>query len=392
MKRSFESIRLRFSSEKMKRESYNRSDGAEPDGQQNQNYWINNKFNDLPANECFSAYNGDSPFEVNKFKRNLKIGRFKQFFKSIFSKLLRCCCVKEENSDSPCESEDFQSGLERLNNTKEKYKFQEIGEGSFGTVYVGRSKSSDKAIAVKAIKKRRFSLKQEFDILKEGTAWRRVSNHPHIVSFIGLFETDISHCFVCDYVNGENLTDFLEINGILSENQAKTIGAQLASAIIYIHDKEIIHRDISSNNILIDKKNEAHLIDFGLCTFERRPKYFCGTLFYLCPEILQRKEYDAYCDWWAFGVVLYEILVGKTPMNVYLEEIMTIEDFQSLPITEKLQIVEEVELTYPFELPQDAKKIIQDLLQKNPEERLTEEKIKNHKFFDDVSWPIMPEN
>ncbi|XP_023210357.1 protein kinase C iota type-like [Centruroides sculpturatus] len=231
----------------------------------------------------------------------------------------------------------------------------------------------------------------EFDILKEGTAWRRVSNHPHIVSFIGLFETNISHCFVCDYVNGENLTDFLEINGVLSESQAKTIGAQLASAIIYIHDKEIIHRDISSNNILIDKKNGAQLIDFGLCIFERRPQDFCGTLFYLCPEILQRKEYDAYCDWWAFGVVLYQILVGKTPMDVYLEEIMTIEDFQSLPITEKLQIAEEMELTYPFELPQDDKQIIQDLLQKNPEERLTEENIKNHKFFDDVSWPIMPE-
>ncbi|XP_023210403.1 RAC serine/threonine-protein kinase-like [Centruroides sculpturatus] len=377
----------------MMRESYNRRDGAEPDGQQNQNYWINNSFYDLPANECFSAYKGDSSFEVNKPKRDLKIGGFKHFFKSVFCKLLRCCCVKGETSDSPkCELEDFQSGLERLNNTKDKYKFQEIGEGSFGTVYVGRCKSSDKAIAVKAIKKRRFFLKQKLDILKEGTAWSRVSSHPHIVSFIGLFETDISHCFVCDYVSGENLTDFLEINGILSETQAKTIGAQLASAIIYIHKKGIIHRDISSNNILIDKKNGAHLIDFGLCTFERRPQDFCGTLFYLCPEIVQRKEYDAYCDWWAFGVVLYQSLIGKTPMNIYLEEIMTIEDFQSLPIIEKLQIAEEVELTYPFELSEDAKQIIQDLLQKNPRERLTEENIKNHNFFDDVSWPIMPEN
>ncbi|XP_023222382.1 RAC-gamma serine/threonine-protein kinase-like [Centruroides sculpturatus] len=273
---------------------------------------------------------------------------------------------------------------------KDKYKFQKIGEGSFGTVYVVRSKSSDKAIAVKAIKKQRFCVKQQLKIDRERTAWRRVSSHPHIVSFIGSFETDINHCFVCDYVNGENLTDFLEINGVLSETQAKTMGAQLASAVIYIHDKGIIHRDISSNNILIDKKNEAYLIDFGLCTFQRRPREFCGTLFYLCPEILQEKEYDAYCDWWAFGVVLYQILVGKTPMDVYLETLMTLEDFQTLPITEQIKIVEEVELTYPFELSEDAKQIIQDLLQKNPEERLSERKIKKHKFFDDVQWPIMP--
>ncbi|XP_067121639.1 uncharacterized protein [Centruroides vittatus] len=210
----------------------------------------------------------------------------------------------------------------------------------------------------------------------------RLSSNKQFVSF--------SYCFVCDYVKRENLTDLLEISGTLSETQAKTIGAQLASAIIYIHKKEIIHRDISSNNILIDKNNKAHLIDFGLCTLERCPKEFCGTLFYLCPEILQQKQYDAYCDWWAFGVVLYQVLVGKTPMNIYLEEITTIRDFQSLPITEKVQIAEQVDLTYPFETPQDAKQIIQDLLQKNLEERLTEENIENHKFFDDVPWPIMP--
>ncbi|XP_067118358.1 uncharacterized protein [Centruroides vittatus] len=173
----------------MKKESYDRSDGAEPDGQQNQKYWINNKFNDFPANECFSAYKRDSPLQMNKAK---KIGRFKQFFKSIFCKLMRCCCVKGETSDSPkCESDDFQFKLERLNNTKEKYEFQEICNGTFGTVYLGRSKKSDVTIAVKAIKKQRIFLNQQFDIVREGIAWRRASAHPHIVRFIGTFETDI---------------------------------------------------------------------------------------------------------------------------------------------------------------------------------------------------------
>ncbi|XP_067133591.1 protein kinase C iota type-like [Centruroides vittatus] len=229
MKRSLESVRLRFSSEKMNKKSYDRSDGAEPDGQQNQNYWINNN----------------------------------------------------------CESDDFEFGFETSNNTKEKYEFQETGSGTFGTVYVGRCKNSDRAIAVKAIKKQRNLFNHEFDIVTEGIAWRRASAHPHVVSFIDSFETHI--------------------------------------------------RGIRSNNILIDKNIKAHLIDFGLCTFERRPKEYCGTLFYLCPEILQQKEYDAYCEWWAFGVVLYQVFVGKTPMNIYLEEIMSIEHFQSLPIAEKVE-------------------------------------------------------
>ncbi|XP_023234387.1 serine/threonine-protein kinase gad8-like [Centruroides sculpturatus] len=77
-------------------------------------------------------------------------------------------------------------------------------------------------------------------------------------------------------------------------------------------------------------------------------------------------------------------------MKIYVENLMSFEDFKILPITERIKIAEEVELKYPFELSEDAKQIIQNLLQKNPEKRLRERKIKKHKFFDDVQWPIMP--
>ncbi|XP_023209549.1 putative protein kinase C delta type homolog [Centruroides sculpturatus] len=129
------------------------------------------------------------------------------------------------------------------------------------------------------------------EIKREQKAWASSSSHPHVVTLLAYFKTNTSFCFVSDYVDGQDITNYLQCNGPFRETQAKIIASQVASAIMFIHNKGIIHRDINSNSIMLDNTKGAQLINFGLCTFERNPNEFCGALFYLCPEILEGKPY-----------------------------------------------------------------------------------------------------
>ncbi|XP_067121404.1 RAC-gamma serine/threonine-protein kinase-like [Centruroides vittatus] len=138
---------------------------------------------------------------------------------------------------------------------------------------------------------------------------------------------------------------------------------------------------------MIDRTKGAQLIDFGQCTYERNPKDYCGTLFYLCPEILERKPYDAYCDWWAFAIILYEMLIGQTPMAIYLKRINNVDKMNLTSLIEIAKMAQNVQLQYPMRLSMNAVDMIEDLLQKDPNKRLQEGDIRIHRFFADVPWP-----
>ncbi|XP_067121399.1 calcium-independent protein kinase C-like [Centruroides vittatus] len=271
-----------------------------------------------------------------------------------------------------------------LNNN---YEFEKIGKGSFGTVYLARCINSDDKVALKTVKMKRFCLAQSRKIEREKSAWTSVSSHPHIVTLISSFKLKTLFCFVCEYVDGQNLTAYIRRKKFLEEAEAKIFAAQVASAITFIHNKGIIHRDISSNNIMIDRTKGAQLIDFGVCTYERNPKKYCGTLYYVCPEILEEKPYDAYCDWWAFGIVLYQMLIGKTPMATYLIKFNHLDNLDHTSLIKIAKKVQKLRLLYPTRLSMNAVDMIEDLLQKNPKKRLKEGDIRIHRFFNDVPWP-----
>jgi MAP/microtubule affinity-regulating kinase len=128
---------------------------------------------------------------------------------------------------------------------------------------------------------------------------------------------------VLEYIEGFSLTKFLERNNkkILSESETKELIIPLIEALHYIHYKNICHRDIKLDNILIDANtNKIKLIDFGFSTHslskDKIRNLFCGTPYYMPPEIIQKREYiGTSCDIWSFGVLLYFILCGKYPFR-----------------------------------------------------------------------------
>ncbi|XP_023233994.1 serine/threonine-protein kinase Sgk2-like [Centruroides sculpturatus] len=368
-----------------------RDDDAEPNAQQVTDCPTKLDENCL-GTKCLHSNREDSQFP-DEYSKGRK---FIEFCRNAFYRFCCCCLMSGDISDSQnCELENNPARSQiRLDSSKydehilnENYEIKEIGKGNFGTVFLARCKNSDEKVALKAVKMKRFSLAQRRDINKEKTAWTSASSHPHIVTLISYFKMNTSFCFVSDYVDGQDLTTYLQYNEFLEEAEAKIFAAQVASAITFIHNKGIIHRDISSSNIMLDKTKGAQLIDFGLCTYERNPKDYCGSLFYLCPEILEKKPYDAYCDWWAFAIILYQMLIGQTPMDIYLKKINNIDNMDLTYLIEIAKMAQNVQLQYPMRLSMNAVDMIEDLLQKDLNKRLQEGDIRTHRFFDDVPWP-----
>ena len=110
---------------------------------------------------------------------------------------------------------------------------------------------------------------------------------------------------------------------MLPENQCRIIFRQLADAVAYLHTKNVVHRDLKLDNILVDENNGVKLIDFGFsvsASAEHKLQLFCGTPHYMDPDIVKKKEYNGHAaDVWALGVILFIILTGKLPFFAEFE-------------------------------------------------------------------------
>jgi serine/threonine protein kinase len=117
-----------------------------------------------------------------------------------------------------------------------------------------------------------------------------------------------------EHVEGESLHAHLKAqpNRRFSEEKVKSIIKQLVNILVYLHSKSVTHRDIKLENILIDKRGQIKLIDFGFCCHGDQPlKVFCGTPSYMCPEIVNKREYLGLpTDIWAMGILTYAMLCG----------------------------------------------------------------------------------
>jgi len=184
-----------------------------------------------------------------------------------------------------------------------------------------------------------------------------------------------------DYINGGEVFFHLQQKERFNENIVRLSAAQIYLILNYLHSVGILYRDMKPENILIDKNGYLKLIDFGLIAYntENKSKTICGTSEYLPPEVILGNEYGTNFDWWGFGIILYEMLIGCPPfvddtnkMNLFKKIVSGKPSFRFLG--QKIKI------------SKDAKSLIKLLLKKDLKERIKVDDIPNHPFFEGMNF------
>jgi len=192
-----------------------------------------------------------------------------------------------------------------------------IGSGNFGKVKRAVHLLTQQEAAVKILSKRKMECLDMERSKREGSILQKL-NHPNIVKFLQSEETEKHLYFFLELVGGTDLKTHI-IQTKPSKDELRTIFKQLASAIAFCHQLNIIHRDLKQSNILIDKQNQLKLIDFGLSNYSEEGKLrstFCGSPAYAAPEMLLGTKYSGpEPDIWSLGVVLYSMVTSKLPFE-----------------------------------------------------------------------------
>ena len=209
-------------------------------------------------------------------------------------------------------------------------------------------------------------------------------DHPYLVRLRFAFQTSKKLYMIMDYYAGGSLFYHLRKARRFTFVQAAFYGAELFLAMHHLHSLDIAYRDVKLENILMDKDGHVHLTDFGLSKegvhdATAGAETFCGTAEYVAPELLQHKAYGKAADWWSFGILLYEMIVGRTP-------------FYSKNRQQMFQAVMHSDPSFPEGFPSDAAALVMRLLTKDPDERLGSSdddgwhEFREHPFFGNIDW------
>ena len=295
------------------------------------------------------------------------------------------------------------------NTSLQFYKYGRlIGQGAFGKVNLGLNILTGRIVAVKSFDKNNSELTGDNmkKILYETDLMKKL-NHPNITKILEMFEDEKYFMIIMEYINGGNLFSFVKKRRKLSEKTAKFLFRQIIQGIKYIHEQNIVHRDIKLENLLIDLNNNVKICDFGIGRKIKNKNQLlhdqCGTLMYMAPEILlssKEKGYEPFpVDIWSSGISLYIMLSGTLPFNYKNkknedddEEEENEEEEESFSEKSKSKKNEEdnFKLQYSIvykepkkieKISDEARDLLKGLLNKDPKKRLTCEQILNHPWL-----------
>ncbi|XP_077611494.1 serine/threonine-protein kinase SIK1 [Crocuta crocuta] len=246
-----------------------------------------------------------------------------------------------------------------------------LGKGNFAVVKLARHRVTKTQVAIKIIDKTRLDSSNLEKIYRE-VQIMKLLNHPHIIKLYQVMETKDMLYIVTEFAKNGEMFDYLTSNGHLSENEARKKFWQILSAVEYCHSHHIVHRDLKTENLLLDGSMDIKLADFGFGNFYKSGEplsTWCGSPPYAAPEVFEGKEYEGpQLDIWSLGVVLYVLVCGSLPF-----------DGPSLPALR--QRVLEGRFRIPFFMSQDCETLIRRMLVVDPAKRITIAQIRQHRWM-----------
>ncbi|CAD8160179.1 unnamed protein product [Paramecium octaurelia] len=188
---------------------------------------------------------------------------------------------------------------------------KKLGTGAFSKVYMVEYQES--IYALKVVDKQSATGNNIVDKLNQEASILSTLEHPNIVQYYKTIESKRKLYFLIEYIEGKSLQECIDQS--LTDSQIRQIIQQIIYAVAYIHKKGIIHRDLKPDNILIDKEWNVKIIDFGLSfkTIKSTTHETCGTLIYMAPEALMKKEYFKSVDIWSLGIIQYMMFANCHP-------------------------------------------------------------------------------
>lgn len=272
-----------------------------------------------------------------------------------------------------------------------------IGRGSYAKVLVVELRRTRRIYAMKVIKKSIVAEEDDIDwVQTEKKVFETASNYPFLVGLHSCFQTPSRLFFVIEFVKGGDLMFHMQRQRKLVEEHARFYAAEITLALNFLHEHGIIYRDLKLDNVLLDHEGHIKLTDYGMCKEGMWEKSdttntFCGTPNYIAPEILRGEEYNFSVDYWALGVLLFEMLVGSSPFDILTitgNPDQNTEDFL-------FQCILERTIRIPRNMSVKAQNVLRGFLNKNPEERLGCDHetgfsdIKSHAFFKSIDWEAL---
>ncbi|CAO3573609.1 unnamed protein product [Mortierella alpina] len=274
---------------------------------------------------------------------------------------------------SPCYQARPQYGLSDFQ------LLETLGTGTFGRVYLTKFRHNQTYYAMKVLKKSEVvRLKQVEHINSEKQILSQV-HFPFIVNLFTTFQDESNLYMLLEYVIGGELFSHLRKAGRFTNDMTRFYAAEIVLAIEYLHSRDVIYRDLKPENLLLDSAGHIKITDFGFAKrVEDRTWTLCGTPEYLAPEIIQSKGHGKPVDWWALGILIFEMLAGYPPFF----------DDNPFGIYEKILAGR---IYFPAHIDSTAKDLIKKLLTADRTKRLGNLKdgsddIKNHKWFRGVDW------
>ena len=289
---------------------------------------------------------------------------------------------KDENSNPV-----IMGRILRRNNpetTKRKIKelsvLGKIGKGSFGEVFLVEHQATREQYALKQMTREKEG--SETKKLQD-SEWHLMSaiQCPFVVKLFDHWEDEDKVFLLMEYLPGGDLFVLLNKMGRMSEEQTKFYIAQIVLALEHLHNLDIIYRDLKPENILLDSSGYIKIIDFGFAKQTepgKRCVTLCGTPEYLAPEVFLGRGYTSAVDFWALGILTWELVAGTAPWST-----MRRDKWRQIVVYEAILGGLPA---FPEHFSEELNKFLTALLQKKPEERLGAWGAKKEEWLADTLW------